>query len=232
MANHEIERFHETVRLFKLTEATEARELIDQNLQLEQVLINEILQGLETNASEDLEIIHQHPQDYLHYSRPEGKSRPFLSSYFAQFVAQGILNTAEQSLKHGDIPGFIARYDYTCGMLSTLIAVHAAEYALAATHLEEDQANAAEFTGSIFGLEISEKARIYLAEIDMFDSFKKLLVEDPTGFTLVDEIVKADSPDSTPFFKNDTNLPFEKAGANFGARLYKEIYKALEPLYS
>lgn len=229
MANHEIERFHETVRLFKLTEA---RKLIDQNLQFEQVLINEILQGLETNAAEDLEIIRQYPQDYLHYSRPEGKSRPYLSSYFAQFVAQGILNKAEQNLKHGNILGFIARYDYTCGILSTLQAVHAAEYALTATHLEEDQANAAEFTGSIFGLEISEKARIYLAGIDIFDSFKKLLVEDPTGFTLVDEIVKADSPDSTPYFKNDTNLPFEQAGENFGARLYKEIYKALEPLYS
>lgn len=232
MFNKEQERMHELM---------DVREQIDEVFRADQEYINEMLAGAESINSENLESIRQHPRVFIREqikaNENKVKSRPHLSATLAVNRALGFFDAAKDCLKERDYDGFIWFYDYAIGVSSVVAPIIGGEFALRGD-TEGRFVSYVEAVGDAYDYDVSSKAEAYVYGMKTFDAAKQLLIEDPSGFTLVDESVKQVCGEGSRLPSHEssllvgTNMQIVRAGAVFGAKLYKEVYWALETYYS
>lgn len=231
MANPEQER---------LVQLAGTRTDAGEDIQLEEDFTEEVLASFEASLAVRLESIRQDPELVVQRLAPikqrQQKSRPYLSAFHANLEKEVLLTLAEDQLKAGNARGFIAYYDVAYGVYAATAGIAAVESGMT-TNLEARIASASESLGSVLGRDVSEKAEAYMKGLEKLKVMTQILIEDASGFTLVDEMVKSASGESSRIplgassFKIDTNPLFVKVGLNYGANLYKVVYRAIAPLY-
>lgn len=160
-----------------------------------------------------------------------GLSRPMLTVNFLNDAMLPLcMSLAKRSLLEGSMPAFRFAVDFAVGIAGILGRVKVSEFDIAgdadniAVRLLSEKTRALKQNKSI-----SDETDQYLALRSEMNKVGKQLIEDPTGFRLVDShVVKLESD-----ARIDTRQAREYvlAGAKLARDLYKELYQMTKDLY-
>ncbi|MGE5041781.1 MAG: hypothetical protein ACM3IJ_02665 [Candidatus Levyibacteriota bacterium] len=165
--------------------------------------------------------------------REPDDSQPLLAASLVYEEANIYFFNAEMMLGVNDMRAFAACFDFAYGMFYVYSSIPIAEQARN-KDLTEEIATVIDRSTEAQGRGMAERVDAYLSALRKTRESAQILEEDPTGFALVDELVKDDgrimlAPDSAT--NQIVNRKIFDAGRMAAAELYKATYQAIEPLF-
>ena len=147
-------------------------------------------------------------------------SRLGLSASAVLVSAIRLQEFAKQSFDSKLVPGYRFLFDVYIGMRHTLNALLLADSESRAETLIVDVVSGA---ADVLSVTVPEQADAYLSVKERVKQDAALLIEDPSGFSLLDSHLR--QIDSGEFLRESQSKDYVLAGAKLAAELYRSVYE-------